>query len=74
MLKRCPVSMATGLYMSHIISTLSPGITIFESRSSVPSGQWREAASSVAESNFVSAIVQKIKYIRRLKVMGNGWL
>ena len=38
-LKRCPFSIATGLYMSHIISTLSPGNTILESRSSVPSGQ-----------------------------------
>jgi hypothetical protein len=45
-LKRCPVSRARGFSIVHLISTLSPGMTIFESASSVPSGHIRVADSS----------------------------
>lgn len=45
-LKRCPFSSATGWKVSHTISTLSPGMTILLSGSSVPSGQCRAIGSS----------------------------
>ena len=46
MLNRCPLSSANGLYISHTISTLSPGMAILLDASSAPSGQLKHAASS----------------------------